>query len=76
MRTSSPPRYTLTNVAISPSLKICVPERRIALDEILEHGADRVAVGLDLALAADLGAQRRWNANGGHACTGPWQNST
>ena len=56
----------MTNVAISPPLKICVPSAGIALDEILEHGAHRVAVGLDLALAADLGAQRRRNADGGH----------
>ena len=32
-----------------------IAEGREALDEILEHGADRVAVGLDLALTANLG---------------------
>ena len=55
----------------------------MARDEILEHGADGVAVGLDLALAADLRPQRRWDPDGGHACTGrcvhlraPVQNST
>ena len=45
-------------------------ERRVARDEVLEHGADRVAVGLDLTLAADLGAQRRGDPDGRHACTG------
>ena len=46
-------------------------ERRIPLDEVLEHCADRGTLGLDLALAADLGAQSGWDADGRHACTGP-----
>ena len=49
----------------------------MALDEVLEHRAHGVAVGLDLALAADLGAQRRRDPHDGHACTVPReQNST
>ena len=48
----------------------------MACDEILEHGAHGVALGLDLTLAADFCAQGGWDANGRHAWTGPWQNST
>ena len=53
-------------------------ERRIARDEVVEHVADGLAVRLELARAADLGAQRRRDANGGHQSRpiGALQNST
>ena len=50
-------------------------ERRIAAREILEHLAHRLALADQLALAADLVAERGWNPNLGHPRT-PWQNST
>jgi hypothetical protein len=46
-------------------------------DQIVEQLAHRRAVGLDLALAADLGSQRGWNANDAQAGSRvPAQNST
>ena len=52
-------------------------ERRVALDEVVDHLGDGRALGLELACASDLGAQRRWDADGGHQrCTGALQNST
>ena len=53
-------------------------ECRMALDEVVEHLAHGRAVGLDLACASDLVAERGGNVDDRHdACTaGPWQNST
>ena len=53
-------------------------ERGIARGQVLEHLPDRRAGGVHLALAADLGAQRRGNPDGGYETTprGAWQNST
>ena len=66
MRTSSPPTYTFTKGASSPSLQELVAERRVALDEVVEHLADGLAFGSELARAADLGAERRRDAHGRH----------
>ena len=52
-------------------------ERGMAVDEVVEHLADRVALGLDLARAADLVAQRGRDPDDAHAFTvPPAQNST
>ena len=59
-----------------PFARICGPSAGCCVDEVVEHLADAVADGLDLADAADLAAKRRRDANRDHACTGPWQNST
>ena len=56
----------MTVVRIPPTLR----------NEVVEYLADVVPDRLDLAHAADLAAQRRGDADGDHACTGPWQNST
>src|SRR4051794_2532817 len=48
-----------------------------ARHQVVEQLADGVAACRNLPLAANLLPQRRWNANGRHACVGlPWQNST
>src|ERR671918_2400595 len=50
-----------------------------ALGEVGEHVAQRSAVRLDLARAADLRAEGGWDADAGHDVTWvvpPWQNST
>ena len=55
------------------------PEAGEARSEVGEHVAHRRAGRLDLARAADLGAQGGRDANLGHGATcraGPWQNST
>ena len=43
----------------------------MAVDEVVEHLADRVALGLDLARAADLVAQRGRDPDDAHAFTVP-----
>src|SRR3954451_17116795 len=49
----------------------------ITRDEIVNHRAHGLAARVDLALAADLRAERGWEANRGHACArGPAQNWT
>src|SRR6266508_2451417 len=48
-----------------------------AVHQVVEQLAHGVADGGNLAHAADLAAERGWNADRGHACAGlPWQNST
>src|SRR5262245_33346235 len=52
-------------------------ERRIAVDEVVDDLAHRVPARLELALTADLGAQRGRDANGRHQIwRGALQNST
>ena len=48
----------------------------MAVDQILEHGADGVALGLDLSLAADLRPQCRGMRTAVTRAPGRWQNST
>ena len=77
VRTSSPPRYTFTNGASSPSVEELRGKRRIALDEIVDDLGDGRALRLELARTSDLGAKRRRDADGGHqTSTGALQNST
>src|SRR3954451_24853338 len=48
-----------------------------AIHQVVEQLAHGLALRRDLPLSADFGAQRRWNANSGHAWVGlPWQNWT
>src|SRR5262245_9920885 len=52
-------------------------ERWVALDEVVDDLGDRGALRVELARAADLGAQRGRDANGSHqTSTGALQNST
>ncbi len=77
MRTSSPSRYTFTNDASSSAREELALERREALDEVVDHVGDGVAARLELAGAADLGAQRGGDADRRHQpSTGALQNST
>ena len=50
----------------------------MTIDQVVEHLAHRLAVGFDLARAADFVPQRGGDPDDGHdACTAaPWQNST
>src|SRR5262245_49318395 len=43
------------------------PELRVPLDEVLDHVAHGLALRLELAGAADVGAEHRWDANARHA---------
>ena len=72
----------MTPVRIPPTLRTATAGTKLVdvdgttVQEVVEHGAHGVAVDLDLACAADLVAERRGDADGRHACTGPAQNST
>src|SRR5439155_23313979 len=58
-------------------LEELLPEAREARRQVLEHGPHGLADRRNLALAADLRAERGGNADGRHACAGrPAQNST
>ena len=72
VRTSSPSTYTFTNARISPSPYTRVPSAGRRFDEVLEQLAHVLAGGLDLAGAAGLLAEDRWDANEAHRA----QNST
>src|SRR6266516_2129425 len=54
-----------------------VPEHREARQQVVEQLADVAALGGNLAHAADVAAQHRWDPDPAHACAGlPEQKST